>query len=91
MPSRYVRINHEGSACYGLWEGDAVELLDGDPFTGATPTGQQVRLTSADLLVPEILSYSSRYVTFLPGEAVATGDVIEVQIEGVGTLRNQVR
>jgi 2-keto-4-pentenoate hydratase/2-oxohepta-3-ene-1,7-dioic acid hydratase in catechol pathway len=49
----------------------------------------------------EILSYCSRYVTLLPGDviftgtpgrtqAVAHGDTIEVEIEGIGVLRNKV-
>jgi 2-keto-4-pentenoate hydratase/2-oxohepta-3-ene-1,7-dioic acid hydratase in catechol pathway len=49
----------------------------------------------------EILSYCSRYVTLLPGDVIFTGtpgktkavhkgDVVEVEIEGIGTLRNKV-
>ena len=49
----------------------------------------------------ELLSYCSRYVTLLPGDvlftgtpgktqAVAKGDTIEVEIEGIGVLRNTV-
>lgn len=49
----------------------------------------------------ELLSYCSRYVTLLPGDvlftgtpgstqAVSKGDTIEVEIEGVGVLRNTV-
>ncbi len=49
----------------------------------------------------ELLSYCSRYVTLLPGDviftgtpgqtqAVGAGDVIEVEIEGIGVLRNAV-
>lgn len=49
----------------------------------------------------QILSYCSRYVTLLPGDviftgtpgqtqSVAKGDVIEVEIEGIGILRNAV-
>lgn len=48
-----------------------------------------------------ILSYCSRYVTLLPGDviftgtpgrtqAVADGDTIEVEIDGIGVLRNRV-
>jgi 2-keto-4-pentenoate hydratase/2-oxohepta-3-ene-1,7-dioic acid hydratase in catechol pathway len=48
-----------------------------------------------------ILSYCSRYVTLLPGDVIFTGtpgktqqisrgDVIEVEIEGIGVLRNAV-
>jgi 2-keto-4-pentenoate hydratase/2-oxohepta-3-ene-1,7-dioic acid hydratase in catechol pathway len=56
-----------------------------------------------DLLfnVEEIVSYVSRYVTLLPGDIIFTGtpgstqamnpgDVVEVELEGVGVLRNTV-
>jgi 2-keto-4-pentenoate hydratase/2-oxohepta-3-ene-1,7-dioic acid hydratase in catechol pathway len=56
-----------------------------------------------DLLydVEEIVSYVSRYVTLLPGDIIFTGtpgttralepgDVVEVELEGVGILRNTV-
>ncbi|MDX3128378.1 fumarylacetoacetate hydrolase family protein [Streptomyces europaeiscabiei] len=59
--------------------------------------------STADLLlsVPDIVSYLSRYVTLLPGDAIMTGtpsgvgpirpgDVVEVEIEGIGVLRNPV-
>jgi 2-keto-4-pentenoate hydratase/2-oxohepta-3-ene-1,7-dioic acid hydratase in catechol pathway len=51
--------------------------------------------------VPTIVSYVSRYVTLLPGDVIYTGtpqstkamqpgDVVEVEVEGVGVLRNTV-
>ena len=51
--------------------------------------------------VDEIVSYVSRYVTLLPGDliftgtpgttqAIKAGDVVEVELEGVGVLRNKV-
>jgi len=51
--------------------------------------------------VPEIVSYVSRVMTLLPGDVIATGtppgigplkpgDVIEIRVEGIGTLRNYV-
>jgi len=56
-----------------------------------------------DLLfdVPTIVSYISRYVTLLPGDVIFTGtpgstramepgDVVEIELEGVGILRNTV-
>ncbi len=58
---------------------------------------------SRDLLfgVEEIVSYVSRYVTLLPGDVIFTGtpgttaamqpgDVVEIEVQGVGTLRNTV-
>ena len=57
-----------------------------------------------DLLfdVREIVSYVSRYVTLLPGDIIFTGtpgstqamepgDWVEVELEGVGILRNPIR
>ncbi len=59
--------------------------------------------STADLLfdVPTIVSYVSRYVTLLPGDIIFTGtpgttramepgDVVDVELEGVGVLRNTV-
>jgi 2-keto-4-pentenoate hydratase/2-oxohepta-3-ene-1,7-dioic acid hydratase in catechol pathway len=59
--------------------------------------------STADLLFdcPTIVSFASRYVTLMPGDAIFTGtpgttsamkpgDVVEVEIEGVGVLRNKV-
>lgn len=59
--------------------------------------------TTADLLfsVPFIISYLSRYMTLLPGDLIMTGtpagvgpikvgDKIEVEIPGIGVLRNDV-
>jgi 2-keto-4-pentenoate hydratase/2-oxohepta-3-ene-1,7-dioic acid hydratase in catechol pathway len=51
--------------------------------------------------VETLVSYVSRYITLLPGDLIFTGtpgttqamgpgDVVEVEIEGVGTLRNRV-
>ena len=58
---------------------------------------------TSDLIFPvaEIVSYVSRYVTLLPGDVIYTGtpgttrpmkagDVVEVELEGVGILRNRV-
>ena len=60
--------------------------------------------STADLLfgVPAIVEYVTRYVTLEPGDLVFTGtpgttrsmsdgDVVEIEIEGVGVLRNGVR
>jgi 2-keto-4-pentenoate hydratase/2-oxohepta-3-ene-1,7-dioic acid hydratase in catechol pathway len=52
--------------------------------------------------VPTIVSYVSRYVTLEPGDVIYTGtpgttrpmkpgDVVEVEIEGIGVLRNPVK
>jgi 2-keto-4-pentenoate hydratase/2-oxohepta-3-ene-1,7-dioic acid hydratase in catechol pathway len=56
-----------------------------------------------DLLfkVPQLISFASKYMTLLPGDLIATGtpagigplkkgDVIEVEVEGIGILKNSV-
>lgn len=58
---------------------------------------------TSDLLfdIPTVISYISRYVTLEPGDMIFTGtpgntsglqpgDVVEIEIEGVGVLRNPV-
>ena len=59
--------------------------------------------SSKDLLhdVDQIVSYISKYITLLPGDMIFTGtpgstkamkpgDVVEVEVEGVGILRNKI-
>lgn len=60
--------------------------------------------TTTDLLIfsiDNVVSYISRYVTLEPGDVIFTGtpgttramqpgDTFEVEIEGIGTLRNNV-
>ncbi|MFF4259845.1 fumarylacetoacetate hydrolase family protein [Streptomyces sp. NPDC001663] len=59
--------------------------------------------STADLLigVPDLVSYLSRHLTLLPGDVIFTGtpsgvgpirpgDEVEVEIEGIGVLRNPV-
>jgi len=56
-----------------------------------------------DLLfkVPQLIGFASKYMTLLPGDLIATGmpsgigpmkrgDVVEVEIEGIGILKNFV-
>ncbi len=63
---------------------------------------QQQRTRDLIFDVAAIVSYVSRYVTLEPGDVIYTGtpgttrpmkpgDVVEVEIEGVGVLRNRVR
>jgi 2-keto-4-pentenoate hydratase/2-oxohepta-3-ene-1,7-dioic acid hydratase in catechol pathway len=51
--------------------------------------------------VAELIAYVTSFMTLLPGDALLTGtpegvgrlqagDVVEVEVEGVGTLRNAV-
>ncbi|MGH9163253.1 MAG: fumarylacetoacetate hydrolase family protein [Vicinamibacteraceae bacterium] len=66
--------------------------------------GKVVQETTTDLLIfsiDDVVSYISRYVTLEPGDVIFTGtpgkthamrpgDTFEVEIEGIGTLRNKV-
>lgn len=66
--------------------------------------GQVVQETTTDLLIfdiDNIVSYTSRYITLEPGDVIFTGtpgtthamkpgDTFEVEVVGVGTLRNKV-
>jgi 2-keto-4-pentenoate hydratase/2-oxohepta-3-ene-1,7-dioic acid hydratase in catechol pathway len=79
--------------------------LEYDDLALETRVNGEVRQSSStgDLVFSpdELLSYCSRYVTLLPGDviftgtpgqtqAVAKGDTIDVEIEGIGRLRNTV-
>jgi 2-keto-4-pentenoate hydratase/2-oxohepta-3-ene-1,7-dioic acid hydratase in catechol pathway len=79
--------------------------LDPDNLLVQTRVDGEVRQSerSSDLIygVAEIISYISRYVTLLPGDVIFTGtpqatramqpgQVVEVEVEGVGVLRNPV-
>jgi len=79
--------------------------LNYDDLLVQTRVNGEVRQTerSRDLIfgVAEIVSYLSRYITLLPGDVIFTGtpqttqalkpgDTVEIEIEGVGVLRNTV-
>ena len=62
---------------------------------------QQQRTSDFIFDVPTVICFISRYVTLSPGDVIYTGtpgntrrmapgDVVEVEIEGIGTLRNPV-
>jgi len=62
---------------------------------------QSQRTTDLIFNVAAIVSYVSRYVTLMPGDVIYTGtpgttsamkpgDVVEVEVEGVGVLRNTI-
>ena len=63
---------------------------------------QSARTSAMAFPVPFLLRYVSRVMTLEPGDLIATGtpagvgplrpgDTVEVEVEGVGTLRNRVR
>jgi 2-keto-4-pentenoate hydratase/2-oxohepta-3-ene-1,7-dioic acid hydratase in catechol pathway len=62
---------------------------------------QQQRTSDLIFDIPTLISFISRYVTLTPGDVIYTGtpgntsamkagDVVEVEIEGIGNLRNPV-
>jgi 2-keto-4-pentenoate hydratase/2-oxohepta-3-ene-1,7-dioic acid hydratase in catechol pathway len=78
---------------------NADDLLVQTRVNGETRQSERTR----DLIyhVADIISYISRYVTLMPGDVIFTGtpqatqamrpgDVVEVEVEGVGILRNTV-
>jgi 2-keto-4-pentenoate hydratase/2-oxohepta-3-ene-1,7-dioic acid hydratase in catechol pathway len=78
---------------------DLGDLLIETRVNGVTVQSER----SSDLIFPleRILSFASRYITLLPGDviytgtpgstsALAAGDRVEVDVEGVGTLANPV-
>jgi 2-keto-4-pentenoate hydratase/2-oxohepta-3-ene-1,7-dioic acid hydratase in catechol pathway len=93
----------DGSAPLGPWiETD----LDPNDAVVVTRLNGEVRqqASTADLVfgVATLLEYLTSFMTMLPGDvlltgtpegvgALADGDVVEVEVEGVGTLRNEVR
>jgi 2-keto-4-pentenoate hydratase/2-oxohepta-3-ene-1,7-dioic acid hydratase in catechol pathway len=62
---------------------------------------QQARTSAMAFPVPALLRYISHAMTLQPGDLIATGtpagvsamkagDTVEVEIEGIGVLRNEV-
>ena len=65
-------------------------------------TKQKAKTSDMIFKVPEIISHISKFMTLNPGDIIATGtpegvslikdgDVIEITISGLGTLRNHVK
>lgn len=65
-------------------------------------TKQQANTSAMAFSIPYLLRYISRAMTLYPGDLIATGtpagvsrlddgDVVEIEIEGIGILRNEVR
>jgi len=77
------------------WEEAAIELRLNDEVR------QKANLSSLIHKPAETISFVSRYVTLLPGDVlytgtsgrtsrISSGDTVEVEVEGIGTLRNPV-
>jgi 2-keto-4-pentenoate hydratase/2-oxohepta-3-ene-1,7-dioic acid hydratase in catechol pathway len=95
----------KGSDTFGPLGPAIVQGLDYRDLKLETRLNGEVRQSqrTSDLLfgVDEIVSYVSQFVTLLPGDLIYTGtpgsttamkpgDVVEVELEGVGVLRNKV-
>jgi len=50
--TRYVRFAHDGGTGFGILDGTTIATLDGDPITGAEPTGRTLALDAVTLLPP---------------------------------------
>jgi len=98
-------LRAKGSDTFGPLGPVLVTGLDYNDLLLQTRVNGEVRQSARtrDLIfnVEEIVSYVSRYVTLYPGDVIYTGtpgttramdpgDVVEVELEGVGILRNPV-
>jgi len=80
------------------------EFIPEDQMIESRINGEVVQSSTIDQMiftVPQIISYVSHNMTLLPGDVIITGtpagitkinsgDIIECEVEGVGTLINQV-
>ncbi|MFZ5758013.1 MAG: fumarylacetoacetate hydrolase family protein [Thermodesulfobacteriota bacterium] len=49
---KIVRCRTDMGECYGLWEGEVIRLLAGEPFAGIAPSGEVVAADAVKLLAP---------------------------------------
>ncbi len=54
MIQRWIRFVHAGVTGFGLLEGETVIVCEGCMFTGATSTGQSLKLADVKLLMPTV-------------------------------------
>jgi 2-keto-4-pentenoate hydratase/2-oxohepta-3-ene-1,7-dioic acid hydratase in catechol pathway len=92
----------DGSAPLGPWIETAVDPTDAVVETRLNGEVVQHASTSDMVFgVAQLIEYVTSFMTLLPGDALLTGtpegvgrldagDVVEVEVEGVGTLRNEV-
>ena len=95
----------KGSDTFGPLGPMIVSGLDHNDLQVQSRVNGEVRQTgrSSDLIfdIETIVSYVSKYVTLFPGDVIFTGtpgqtmamqpgDVVEIEVEGVGVLRNTV-
>jgi len=92
----------DGSCPLGPWIETSVDPTDA--FVETRLNGDVVQRASTSEMVfgvAELIEYITTFMTLLPGDVLLTGtpegvgrvrarDVVEVEVEGVGTLRNRV-
>ncbi len=98
-------LRAKASDTFGPIGPSIVKGLDHNDLLVQTRVNGEIRQSerSSDLIfdVETIVSYVSRYITLMPGDVIFTGtpgstqamqpgDVVEVEVEGVGVLRNTV-
>jgi len=98
-------VRAKGSDTFGPVGPVIATGLDYNDLSLQTRLNGEVRQSerTADLIfdVDTLVSFISRYLTLLPGDLIFTGtpgstsamspgDVVEVEVEGVGVLRNPV-
>lgn len=103
VEKQWVRAKaFDGSAPYGPWVETELDPLDVRIITRVNGEVRQDSSTRYMIFdVYELVAEASRYMTLEPGDVIATGtppgvgplrpgDVVEITVEGVGTLRNPV-
>src|SRR5262245_37060545 len=95
----------KGSDTFGVLGPCIVQGLNYNDLLVQSRLNGEIRQSQStkDLIFPvdDVVSYLSRYVTLVPGDIIYTGtpgntkamvpgDVIEVEVEGVGVLRNRI-
>jgi len=98
--------NRDGCTPLGPWRVDAADLPDPMNLALQTRVNGQVtqRGHTRDMIfdVPALIEYFSSFMTLRPGDLILTGtpdgvvdcrpgDVVETEIEGIGTLVNTIR
>jgi 2-keto-4-pentenoate hydratase/2-oxohepta-3-ene-1,7-dioic acid hydratase in catechol pathway len=51
---RWLRYSHQGQTAYGILEGETIEEVEGDPFSGYEPAGTTLRLADVKIELPVI-------------------------------------
>jgi len=92
----------DGAAPIGPWVETKLDVSDIRVMSRLNGETRQDASTSQMMFdVPSILEFITRYITLMPGDGVATGtpagvgpmgvgDEIEVEVEGIGVLKNYV-